>query len=200
MYGMRWRHYVVLVTMRIEFSLHGLAGTVAVEHQINDDPAAVGFGLLGLDFEPDEPTGFPVIEANVQYEGRGYKACMGWLQVVRYTAPEDGDVFMVDTAPQFRGIEGLDFPFVTWGVRPTLFDAPATGKASVDWWADAFLVASPDALMTPTIQPLCAFRWGYQVDHDGTVTSRPPQVRDTATAWAEVRDQVQTLHPAWKLR
>jgi hypothetical protein len=46
---------------------------------------------------------------------------------------------------------------------------------------------------------LCAFRWGYQVDDDGTVTSRPPQLRDTATAWAEIRDKVQTLHPAWKL-
>lgn len=187
------------MTLKIDFSLHGQPGAVSVEHRLNDDPAAIGFGLLGIDFGPLDFSGFPVVEATAQYEGRGYLACMGWLQVVRYSAPRDGEVFIVDTAPQFRGIEGMDFPFLSWGVRPTLFDAPAIAQVSVDWWADTFLVASPDALMTPVIQPLCAFRWGYEVDEHGTVTSRLPRIRDTAAAWNEIREQVQALHPGWQL-
>ncbi len=54
--------------------------------------------------------------------------------------------------------------------------------------------------MTPIIEPLCAFRWGYEVDDDGVVTSRPPRVRHTAEAWAEVRDGIGELHPGWTLR
>lgn len=188
------------MTLKIDFSLHGQPGMVTVEHQLNDDPEAIGFGLLGIDFGALNFSGFPVVEATTQYQGRGYRACMGWLQVVRYSAPEDGEVFIVDTAPQFRGIDGIDYPFLTWGIRPTLFDAPAIVQASVDWWADSFLVASPDALMTPVIEPLCAFRWGYEVDEHGAVTSRPPRTSDTATAWNEIRDKAQALHPAWKLR
>lgn len=187
------------MTLTIDFVAHDRPGTVTVHQEINNDPAAAGFGLLGLDLGSSSSAGFPMIEAMVDYEGRGYHAFMGWLQVVRYTAPEDGTVFIVDTAPQLRAIQGLDYPFFSWGPRPTLFDAPAIDQCSVDWWADAFLVGSPDALMTPTIEPLCAFRWGYQVDENGTVTSRSPRIRDTNEAWREIRDQVQELHPAWKL-
>ncbi|GAA2759301.1 hypothetical protein GCM10009872_46610 [Actinopolymorpha rutila] len=184
----------------MDFVLHGQAGTASVTHRLNDQPAAVGFDLLGIDFGDLDFSGFPVVEATTSYEGQGYRALMGWLQVVRYTSPNDGEMFIVDTGPQFRGIAGMDFPFLSWGMRPTLFDAPAIVESSVDWWADSFLVATPDALMTPIIEPLCAFRWGYAVDDDGVVTSRPPRARPTAEAWAEVRDGVQKLHPGWTLR
>lgn len=187
------------MTLTLDFAWHGVAGSVVVEHRLNDDPGTVGFDLLGIDFGAVDLTRFPVVEARTHYAGEGYRALMGWIQVVRYKAPEEGDVFIVDTAPQFRGIAGMDFPFFTWGVRPTLFDAPAIDAVSVDWWADAFLVATPDALMTPVIEPLCAFRWGYEVDDTGAVTVRPPRARDTAEAWAEIRNGVQDLHPAWKL-
>lgn len=188
--------------MRLEltFVLRGQMGTVTVEHRLNDDPVGVGFDLLGVDFGDLDFSGFPVVEARTQYPAEGYRALMGWLQVVRYTSAEEGDMFIVDTAPQFRGLAGMDFPFVSWGMRPTLFDAPATDDCSVDWWADSFLVASPDALMTPVIEPLCAFRWGYTVDGAGAVTAREPRARDTAEAWAEIRDRVQELHPGWTLR
>ena len=188
------------MTLTLDFTLHGQPGKVTVSHQLNRDPAAVGFDLLGIDFGDLDLSGFPVVEATTTFDGQGYRALMGWLQVVRYTAAEEGDVFIVDTAPQFRGIAGMDFPFLTWGMRPSLFDAPAIADVSVDWWADSFLVATPDALITPIIDPLCAFRWGYEIDAGGAVTSRPPRVRDTAEAWAEIRDRVQELHPGWTLR
>jgi hypothetical protein len=80
-----------------------------------------------------------------------------------------------------------------------LFDAPAIVGVSVDWWADARLVASPDALTTPVIAPLCALRWGCEVNGHGVVTSRLPRARKTLEAWAELRDRVQHLHPGWTL-
>lgn len=187
------------MTLTLDFVLHGHPGTVTVEHRLNTDPDAVGFDLLGIDFGDIDLTRFPVVEATTAYDGEGYRALMGWIQVVQYTAPEDGDVFMTDTAPQFRGIPGLDFPFFSWGPRPSLFDSPAIDAAPVDWWADSFLVASPDALMTPVIEPLCSFRWGYTVDPARAVTVRPPEPSDTTTAWAGLRDRVQALHPAWRL-
>jgi hypothetical protein len=187
------------MTLRLDFVLHGQAGTVDVTHRLNDGAAGVGFDLLGLDFTDDHVRGFPVVEATVEHPAQGYRALMGWIQVVRYTSPGDGDMFIVDAAPQFLAL-GLDFPFMSWGMRPSLFDAPATVEVSVDWWADAFLVASPDALMTPVIEPLCAFRWGYLIDDKGAVTSREPRVRDTAAAWSEIRDGLQAKHPGWTLR
>jgi hypothetical protein len=188
------------MTLTLDFVLHGRPGTVTVDHRLNDDPAAVGFGVLGIDFDDLDMSGFPVVEATTRYEGQGYHALMGWIQVVRYVSPDEGEVFMSDTAPQIRGIAGLDFPFLSWGMRPGLFDAPATTAKPMDWWAHAFLVATPDALMTPVIVPLCGFRWGYEVDERGAVTVRPPQAVDIAEAWAAVRDRLQDLHPAWELR
>lgn len=187
------------MTITVDFTLHGRPGTVSVTHRLNTGLADAGFDVLGLEFTDDEVRGFPVVEATTRYEGAGYRAIMGWIQVVRYTSPGDGDMFIVDTAPQIRGIPGMDYPFLSWGVRPTLFDAPATTEVSVDWWADAFLVASPDALITPVIAPLAAFRWGYEIDAEGVVTSRPPRVRDTREAWAEIRDGIGARHPAWTL-
>ena len=187
------------MTLTLDFTLHGIPGTVAVSHRLNTGLADAGFDVLGLDFDDGSVTGFPVVEATTRYEGSGYRALMGWIQVVRYTSPEDGEMFIVDTAPQIRSISGMDYPFLSWGVRPTLFDAPATSEVSVDWWADAFLVASPDALITPVIAPLAAFRWGYEVDAAGVVTSRLPRERDTADAWSEVRDGISSRHPGWTL-
>lgn len=185
------------MTLTLDFVLHGHPGTVSVTHHLNRDPTGVGFDLLGIDFDGVDLSGFPVVEATTHYEPEGYRAIMGWIQVVRYTSPGDGSLFIVDTAPQFKAIPGMDFPFLSWGIRPTLFDAPAIAEVSVDWWADAFLVASPDALMTPVITPLAAFRWGYEISADGVVKSRPPRPRNTAEAWAEVRPEIQSRHPAW---
>jgi hypothetical protein len=69
------------MTLTLDFVLYGLAGTVAVTHRLNRDPAGTGFDLLGIDFDDVDLTGFPVVEATTSYEGQGYRALMGWLHV-----------------------------------------------------------------------------------------------------------------------
>src|SRR6187200_2356602 len=54
-------------------------------------------------------------------------------------------------------------PYFAFGVRPTFFDAPSTDDRDYEFRAAAFLTASPDALMTPVVEPLCGFSWGYRV-------------------------------------
>src|SRR5699024_3835029 len=139
----------------------------------NESPGDVGMGMLGL----DDGTGswardFPVVEASVRYSGSGYRMVMGWIQTVHVTHPDGSVEELVDRPPQMTNV---DHPFCYWGPRPTLFDAPATTERPIpEWRADAFLTVSPDAVMTISVQPVCAFHWGYAVGSDGTVTPHWP--------------------------
>ncbi len=68
---------------------------------------------------------------------------------------------MVDIAPQ---LIGSGFPYVSFGVEPTMFDAPSTTHRDVGWVARTFLTASPDRLMTRVVAPIVGFRWGYTIN------------------------------------
>src|SRR6266446_4075542 len=56
------------------FRLSGLGGEVVVQYGRNTDPARWGYELLGLDFASTVAKGFPVLQADVTYEGEGYAA------------------------------------------------------------------------------------------------------------------------------
>jgi hypothetical protein len=153
------------------FSLHGRNGSVAVEFEANEDPSRWGFEALGLDWPLNLALGLPVLEATVSYAGEGYASAMGWIQVVRIRVDERseslvpgaekapaGDHVWVDGPPSLRG---LGVPFVSFGPCPTLFDAPMSTESEVRFVADAFLTASPDAVVSRRSRPCFGFRWGY---------------------------------------
>lgn len=147
--------------MTIDFALRDVPGRVEVEYLTNDDPARWGYPLLGLDSLVEVSRGFPVVHAEVEHPAEGYAAIMAWVQVVRMTDLETGEyTALVDLAPQ---LIGLDLPYMSFGIRPHLFDAPSTMAAEMDWAAEAFLVVSPDCLMTRALQVLCGFSWGYRL-------------------------------------
>jgi hypothetical protein len=161
-----------------EFSLHGRKGSVTVGFEANEDPSRWGFGVLGLPWPADLAIGLPVLEATVFYPGDGYASVMGWIQVVRIHVSERseslvpegerapvGDHAWVDGPPHLRG---LGIPFVSFGPRPTLFDAPMSTESDVDFVADSFLTASPDALITRRSRPCSGFRWGYSTQAGST--------------------------------
>jgi len=92
----------------------------------------------------------------------GYAAVMGWVQIVRIDVLESsrqladgidkapaGHHEWVDGPPQLRG---LGVPFTSFGVCPTLFDAPASTESDTTFLADSWLTASPDAL-PPMLTP-----------------------------------------------
>ena len=121
---------------RIPFELSGKAGEVVVSYGENDDPRRWGYDLLGLDFPWEVSRGFPVLRADVTYEGDGYAAVLGWVQVVSMSvAGEAAPKMMVDVAPQ---LIGSGFPYVSFGVEPTMFDAPSTTDRDVGWVARHF--------------------------------------------------------------
>ena len=176
------------------FFLRGFDGVVTVSHEINEDPCRWGYHLLGLPYDPAIAEGFPVLRATVSFTGEGYAAAMGWIQVIRYAGSEAGEdeVIEVDHPPQ---LSDTAMPYYSWGACPSFFDAPSTTRRNVIWMADAFLVASPDALMTKTIQPVCGFRWGY------TTRQQAPELLPAesvgAEAWASATAVLRERYPAW---
>jgi hypothetical protein len=177
------------------FELHGRVGEVTVRYGVNDDPAYWGYPVLGLPYDDNVACGFPVVEARVQYEGAGYHAFMGWIQVVRLTYGDSPLVVIIDRPPSLLDV---DVPFLTMGPCPTLFDAPSTVWPNAHWRADSFLVASPDAVMTKTVMPLFSFCWGYDSDEHGVVTPRLCE-RQALSTWHDVRSLISEQHPAWRL-
>jgi hypothetical protein len=136
----------------------------------------------------------------------GYAAVMGWIQVVRISVSETsrsvvaggekappGEHCWVDVPPH---LQGLGVPFVSFGVRPSLFDAPASTESDVRFVADSFLTASPDALMSRTSHPCCGFRWGYSTETGQTPTLLRPSVL-SEREWAEAQPVLRESFPDW---
>lgn len=170
-----------------------LDGRVRVAYGVNDDPARWGFHLLGLEADLDVARGFPVIEAAVEYPAEGYAAYFGWVQVVRFWVEDRVEpTVIVDVAPQ---LSEARMPYLAFGVRPVLFDAPAFAAQNVVWRAWSFLTYTPDALMTRAVEPACGFRWGYDL-HAGT----PHPVELLASGrkeWLDVREELRVRLPEW---
>ena len=140
---------------KVPFRLRGFKGEVIVEYGINHDPARWGFGksVLGEEYPPKMALGFPVVQASVDYEGVGYGAYMGWVQIVRYQLHDTNEqVTVFDVAPQ---IKDTDVPYMSFGIRPTLFDAPGFDRQEVTWDADSFLVHSPDGVWSRIGTVIC---------------------------------------------
>jgi hypothetical protein len=114
-----------------------------------------------------------------------------WMATVGEQEPR----VIVDVAPQL--IE-TGFPYVSFGIEPTMFDAPSTTDAEVDWLARSFLTASPDRLMTRIVEPILGLRWGY------VLRGAVPRLKDLARAsdedWQEARSVLAARFPEWEFR
>ena len=184
-----------LTVTKIPFRLRGLKGEVVVEYGINDNPARWGFGesVLGEAHPPKSAFGFPVVQASVAYEGEGYGAFMGWVQVVRYRLHDTNEhVTVFDVPPQ---ITDTEVPYLSFGIRPTFFDAPGILRQEVDWNADAFLVHTPDGLLSRVVGAITGFKWGYRV-RSGSVETRPLTLAEESGWERNLRD-LQGRYPTW---
>lgn len=118
-----------------------------------------GYELLGLAYDIELARGCPVLQASVDHSADGYGAALGWIQIVRYgtTAQE---LSIVDVPPQMAQ---AGITWASWGVRPTFFDTPPTPERESRFRADTFLAFSPDAVISPKVELLRGFSWGYDV-------------------------------------
>jgi hypothetical protein len=181
------------VALRLAFKLRGLAGLVTVWFGPNEHPERWGYGLLGLDYSIQKARGFPVLRADVSFPAEGYAAILGWVQIVRYTDHETGKANVIyDVAPQLMG---ADTPYMSFGVLPSLFDAPSITSTRVTWDASSFLVYTPDAVMTRVVHAICGFTWGYRVE-DGSIELVSPTKADEAD-WTVCMAGLTEHYPRW---
>jgi hypothetical protein len=179
----------------LPFRLRGYDGEVSVFYGVNDDAAALGFDLLELPFPSERAHGFPLCAATIDYAGPGYRAAMGWIQVVTVRDAATGEV---TPSPDLYPMHyGLETPFAPFGFAPTFFDAPGPNPPRSDetWLADTFLTACPDVARTRRVAPLLAFRWGYEL-RAARPAALPIEERDL-DAWTDVLPTLREAFPSW---
>jgi hypothetical protein len=182
--------------LTLAFGLGGFHGRVRVLAAVNEDPARWGYELLGVDQAIVKAArGHPVVQATVEFPAEGYAAEFGWVQVVSHTTANKSTRVICDVPPQMAD-SGM--PFMSFGTRPTFFDAPADTVLSSRFRATAFLTYSPDVLMTKVVAPICGFRWGFD-----KVAGEPrsiPTERAEAAHWERMANQLRSLYPTWDFR
>jgi hypothetical protein len=173
--------YVIL-----DFRLRDAPGRVDVSVLPNRDPQALGC--------PPSARDLPVCMATVSYEGRGYNAAFGWVQLVRSTDNESaGAEFELDP---YEPLGPTTHPFCFFGFEPALFDAPArASRAEMDWVAESFLCFIPADSAAPETRAILGFRWGFEI-RDQVVSLRPPESVDGAS-WDGHLPSLSGAHPSW---
>ena len=93
-------------------------------------------------------------------------------------------------------LQGLGVPFVSFGTRPTLFDAPASTESDVRFVADSFLTASPDAVVGRSSRPCLGLRWGYATRAGDDPDLLPPTPLGIEH-WREALPILEEHFPEW---
>ena len=170
--------------MRFDFTLRELPGAVDVTLVPNEHPEALGCRATGL--------GFPVCTATVSFEGRGYTATLGWIQVVRSTdGLVGGTRFEMDP---YEPLGILPHPFCWFGFAPTLFDAPSRARlVDTDWTAHSFLsfIGAPHE-----VRAILGFSWGFVIRKQAIAAEAvAPLAPET---WDAHLPLLHRDHPAWR--
>lgn len=171
--------------MEILFEFGGAEGRVGVDVVANTDPVSVG--------KSEQEHGMPMCSASVEFSARGYRALMGWVQLVR--EPDVTGRFRVDPFDLF---EDSTDPFAWYGFRPTLFDAPSRWRdGTVQWEAHSFLTIGPWDIDRRRVVPLIGFAWGYrQRSLAEDLSLSPLRLLDPAD-WEDHRPYLAEQFPAW---
>ena len=136
--------------MEITFGFGGDHGRVLVDVVANADPVSVG--------KSERERGMPMCTASVEFSARGYRALLGWVQLVR--EPDSVARFTIDPFDLF---EDSSAPFAWYGFQPVLFDAPSRWRDGVvQWEAHSFLTIGPWDVDRRLVVPLVGFAWGYR--------------------------------------
>jgi hypothetical protein len=171
--------------MRLDFQCRNQLGVISAEVVANSRPLSFGG-------DEAENLGFPVCTASVAYDGDGYAAMFGWVQLVRST--DAGPDFEKDPFLLFPAVE---HPYPFYGYKPTLFDAPGRAhRNDMDWLAHTFLAMTPIEPDARLVKPLQGFSWGFTIRDGGVILSaiRPLAAR----AWVRHLPYLEETYPDWR--
>jgi hypothetical protein len=166
------------------FAHHGFAGQIDVAVAANTEPSRLGCG--------DGSVNLPVCTAHVRFDGNGYDAMFGWIQLVRSTeAASDG--FEMDPFVLFADVA---VPYCFYGHKPTLFDAPGRPhRDDMEWTAHTFLAVTPIESGARGVTPVQGFSWGFRIQ-DGEV-HLAAVLPLTPDHWADHLPYLAATYPDW---
>jgi len=170
----------------LDFWLRDASGSVDVAVEPNTNPEALGCPPFARDF--------PVCTATVTYDGEGYKAALGWVQLVRSTdGANAGKEFEMDP---FEPLGPSTHPFCFFGFAPVLFDAPARGsREDMDWSAETFLCFVAMEADRRETRAILGFSWGFSI-REKAISLTPP-TRLAPVEWDKHHALLRREHPAW---
>ena len=183
-------------SINLEFRHHGHMGWVHVTVSRNHGVLSSGFTAIDERFTDSMVKGFPVMKAAVSFQGAGYEAMFGWLQVISHDYERGEEEFSVDIADQFREFMN---PFCYYGYKPTLYDAPRHVAPGLKVWK-AYTFLCPLFLSGQErirdIVPVAGFTWGYMLEGK-SVSSILPPLSASPDEWATVRGNVSGSYREW---
>jgi hypothetical protein len=173
--------------LELTSTIRGVRCSISVQVAENDDPTALGTA--------PHARGFPVCRATIETSLTGYRAVMGWIQVVGTRAQQETSItFELDPLEIFAGV---DTPFGTHGIAPTLFDAPSRRDRSVrrSWRAHSFLCVSVPQPMSRHLAAVAAFQWGFEMTPDEIAIVGPSRLG--IDVWHGHVQLLAAAHPTW---
>jgi hypothetical protein len=193
---------------RDTFEFKGCLGSINVWYGRVPDVADSGLdAVFGTGLAEQDPyrlarlSGFPAILVRVDPLGRGYRNWLGWIQLVRESAP-DGSRSAVDVDPIWY-LQNTDIPFAAMGYCPTFFDSPSRAEREpLLWEADLYLcsvpmVSDPDLKTDRAVHPLCGVRWGFEIPREGADPDLTYPRKSPNEAWSAHSRLLSAKFPNW---
>jgi hypothetical protein len=73
-----------LKLLSLPFRIGARRGKVHVHYSVSKGVKDAGFAAIGNDFTDEMVKGFPLMRASVSFDGRGYDAMFGWIQIISH--------------------------------------------------------------------------------------------------------------------
>jgi hypothetical protein len=175
-----------VTSVRPNFRLRDASALVEVTVEPNTNPESLD--------GPPHARNFPVCTATVAYAGEGYKAALGWVQLVRSPTAQAlgrGSRWIHSN----RSVRLL-IRFVSLALRRSCSTHLRAARVKIwIWRAGTFLCFVPLDADGRETRAILGFSWGFTIHQKAISLLRP--VRLASVEWNNHRDFLSRQHPGW---